>query len=348
TKMKFLQVLGLPLVLSSLAFAGDGVDATRHAPFPNPRRSGAGRVSFTSSNVNLLGWKTLSDFPGNNTSGNDCWGYTSPSGREYAIIGLSDGTGFVEVTDPGNPVIVDFKLHNSAPSLWRCLKVYQAYAYAGSEAGGGVQVFDMTNIDAGIVTTPPAVFGGCTTATHTLALDEVSGFLYRAGGSGNPCPSGFPAGLQIYSLANPAAPVLVGQWNIGRYVHECQVVKWDLPGIYFNKQIAFCYSEDSSGGGNARLEILDVTNKGAITMISSTPYTGSAFSHQGWLSNNKLNLYLDDELDDGSFGGARTRVFGITNLAAPSYLGFFSSGAASIDHNLYVKGNRIYESNYRS
>ena len=57
---------------------------------------------------------------------------------------------------------------------------------------------------------------------------------------------------------------------------------------------------------------------------------------------------LNDELDDGSFGGARTRVFNMANLAAPSYLGFFSSGAASIDHNLYTKGNKLYEGNYRS
>ncbi len=346
--IKVPQAIGLSFVLSALAFAGVGVDATRRAPFPNPRHSGAGRIAFTSSNVQLLGWKTLSDFPGANTSGNDCWGYTSPSGREYAIIGLSDGTGFVEVTDPGNPVIVDFEPHNSAPSLWRCVKVYEDYAYAGSEAGGGVQVFDMTSIDAGIVTAT-AVFGGCTTATHTLAVDETSGFLYRAGGGGNPCPGALPAGLQIYNLANPAVPALVGLgWNTGRYVHECQVVTWDLPGIYLGKQIAFCYSEDSSGGTNPRLQILDVTNKLAITQISSTAYTGGSFSHQGWLSNNKLHVYLNDELDDGSFGGARTRLFSVSNLAAPSYLGFFSSGAASIDHNLYVKGNRIYESNYRS
>src|SRR6185295_19852345 len=130
-----------------------GVDLSRRAPYPNPRQSGQGRVPFVSSNVQLMGWKTLSDFPGANTSGNDCWGYTSPSGREYAIIGLSNGTGFVEVTDPGNPVIVDFK--TGPGSLWRCLKTYQGYAYAGSEGGGNVQVFNMTNIDSGIVTVLP-------------------------------------------------------------------------------------------------------------------------------------------------------------------------------------------------
>jgi choice-of-anchor B domain-containing protein len=344
--MKVHQVLGFSLVLTSVALAGGGVDATRHAPFPSPRHSGVGRVAFSSNNVQLLGWKTLADFPGGNTSGNDCWGYTSPSGREYAIIGLSNGTGFVEVTDPSDPTIVDFEPHNSSPSLWRCIKVYGNFAYAGSEAGGGIQIFNMTNIDSGVVTASSIAGSSCSTATHTLALDTTSGFLYRAGGGGT-C-SGVYQGLQIYSLANPAAPALVGQWNTGRYVHECQVETWDIAGPYFGKQIAICFTEDTSGGTNPRVQVLDVTNKAAISIISTTSYTGSSFSHQGWLTPNKQHMYLDDELDDGSFGGARTRVFNMANLAAPSYLGFFTSGASSIDHNLYTKGNRVYESNYRS
>ena len=51
---------------------------------------------FPHSNVTLLSWLTLGDFgvPGGG-NGNSCFGYTSPSGREYAIIGLSTGTAFV-------------------------------------------------------------------------------------------------------------------------------------------------------------------------------------------------------------------------------------------------------------
>ena len=162
----FLLALVVP-ALSTLAFAGDGVDATRAAPFPSPRHSGAGRIAFTASNVQLLGWLPVSEFPAGNQSGSDCWGYTSPSGREYALIGLSGGTGFVEVTDPGAPVLVDFEPHNSFQSLWRCLKVFGAYAYAGSEGGGGIQIFDMTNIDAGVVTASSVTGSSCTTSTHT-------------------------------------------------------------------------------------------------------------------------------------------------------------------------------------
>lgn len=338
--------LGLFLLPATpFALAPGDEDASPHPPFPSPRHSGQGRIEFSSSNMVLLGWKSLADFTVSTVSANDCWGYTSPSGREYAIIGLSNGTGFVEITDPGAPEIIDFE--SGVPSLWRGVKTYQDHAYAISEGGGGIQVFDLSQIDSGVVThVGDVTTGGCTTATHTLAVDEVSGFLYRAGGSSTPCGGG-PQGIVIYSLANPASPSLVGSWNT-KYVHECQVVTWDIPGPNFGKQIAFCYSEDGSGGGNPRLTILDVTNKGAIAQLSSTPYTGGAFSHQGWLSANKQHLYLDDELDDGSFGGSRTRIFDISNLAAPSYLGFFSSGVGSIDHNLYVNGNLVFEGNYRS
>ncbi len=332
------------LPATAFALVPGNEDASPHRPFPSPRHSGTGRIEFTSSNVQLVSWLSLSDFPGGNTSASDCWGYTSPSGREYALIGLSAGTGFVEITDPGAPELLYFG--SGASSLWHGLKVYQEYAYVVSEGGLGIQVFDMSQIDSGIVTHVGDFAGGsCTTATHTLAIDEVSGYLYRAGG-GSSC-GGVPQGLQIYSLANPESPALVASWN-NKYVHECQVVTWDLPGPNFGKQFAFCYSQDTSGGTNPRLLILDVSNKNMITQVSSTSYAGGAFSHQGWLSADKMNLYLDDELDDGSFGASRTRIFNISNLAAPSYLGWFSSGAGSIDHNLYVDGNRIYEANYRS
>jgi len=333
-------------LLTSIAFAGDGLDLTRQAPFPSPRHSGAGRIAFSANNVQLLGWKTVFDFDGGNQSANDCWGYTSPSGREYALLGMTAGTGFVEVTDPGDPVIVAFVAHppTAVDSMWRCIKTYQHYAYSGSEGGGGIQIFDLANIDSGTVTSSSITGSSCTTSTHTLALDEVSGFLYRCGGISS-CGD---QGLEIYSLADPASPAHVGAWNTGRYVHEAQVVTWDLPGPYLGRQIAFCFSQNNSSGNVARLQILDVTNKAAITLIATKGYTGGLFSHQGWLSTDKLHLYLNDEFDDDSFGLSRTRIFDVADLAAPNYLGYFSSGASSTDHNLYVKGNRIYEGNYRS
>src|SRR5262245_15892880 len=146
-------------------------------------------IVFPANNVTLLSWISLTDFgvpSGGN--GNSCFGYTSPSGREYAIMGLSTGTAFVEVTQPGNPQIVAQVPGPS--SLWRDMRVFQNYCYAISEGGGGIQVMNLANIDAGQVTQLPAVNDDASPATHTLAINTASGYLYRAGGNGN--------GLRIY------------------------------------------------------------------------------------------------------------------------------------------------------
>lgn len=313
--------------------------AQKQAAFKGPVLINPGSISpltFPANNVSLLAWFPLATF-GNHSSGNDCWGYVSPSGREYALVGLSDGTAFVEVTDPGQPVIVS--VQSGPNSLWRDIKVYQDRAYAVSEGGSGIQVFNLSQIDNGVVTFVTTVTTGGTTATHNVAIDEVSGFLYRCGGGSN--------GIRIYSLANKDNPTFVGEWN-NRYVHDAQVVTY-TSGTYAGKQVAFCFSESTSGGGSPAVDILDVTNKGSITSFSQAGYSNAVFSHQGWLTTDRKYLYVDDELDESSFGtNTTTRIINVTNLSAPFFTGTFSSGLPAIDHNLYVRGNMIYEANYRS
>jgi hypothetical protein len=69
---------------------------------------GSASVAFPSSGIDLRSWISLTEFDLSATAANDCWGYvSSASGREYALIGLSLGTGFVEVTDPADAQVVD-------------------------------------------------------------------------------------------------------------------------------------------------------------------------------------------------------------------------------------------------
>jgi hypothetical protein len=59
--------------------------------------------SYPCKNVDLLAHLPLSTF--GSTKANDVWGWThSGSGREFAIFALSEGTAFVEITNPTNPV----------------------------------------------------------------------------------------------------------------------------------------------------------------------------------------------------------------------------------------------------
>ncbi|MHC4845740.1 MAG: choice-of-anchor B family protein [Planctomycetota bacterium] len=313
----------------------------QQAPFAGPMvvNPGAGSTVFQGSGVTLLSWLPLGDF-GAQSSGADCWGYTSPSGREYAIMGLSDGVGFVEVTDPGAPVLLTTLA--AVNSGWRDIKIYEDHAYYVSEGGDGIVVVDRSNIDSGVVNIVNQVTGPGTDATHNVAIDEDSGFLYRVGGGTSPIE-----GLRIYSLANKSNPAFVGEWD-DRYIHDAQIVTY-ASGPFAGKQVAFCYSEDTAGGTNPAVDILDVTNKNNIQLISQLNYSGGVFSHQGWLSPDLNTLYLNDELDELSFGTlTTTRVADVSNLNNPVQVGSFTSGLTSVDHNLYTQGNLIYEANYRS
>ena len=59
-------------------------------------------------NMDLLAHVPLSDFSINPSAANDIWGfYDLNDNKEYAIIGLRNGVGVVEVTDPTLPRVVD-------------------------------------------------------------------------------------------------------------------------------------------------------------------------------------------------------------------------------------------------
>lgn len=295
---------------------------------------------FVSSNVQLRSWLTPTDLGAPAGEGADCWGYVSGSGREYAIITLTNATVFVEVTDPDNPVVVltDAGVPNS---IWHDVKVFGTYAYAVSEGGQGIRVYDMANIDSGVVTRLANVTTGGVTSSHNIAIDTQSGFIYRCGGA-----SGL--GIRFYDInANPAAPVFVGQWT-DRYVHDAQIVTY-TSGPYAGKQIAFCCSGFGNGSTDTALAIVDVTNKAAPVVMSITPYSSRAYCHQGWLSEDRQYFYLDDELDESTFGTTTTtRIMNVVDLNAPFELPSYTNGINSIDHNLYTKGNFAYAANYRS
>ena len=39
------------------------------------------------------------------SGGNDSWGWTDPQdGTEYALVGLDNGTAFIDISDPVNPI----------------------------------------------------------------------------------------------------------------------------------------------------------------------------------------------------------------------------------------------------
>ncbi|MCA8960166.1 MAG: choice-of-anchor B family protein, partial [Planctomycetes bacterium] len=334
-------VLTIPQVTNG--HEGDPKLLSRQAPYSGPGYRavafGAPPMSFPSSDMTLLSWVTLTELGTGLENANDCWGYVSGSGREYAIIGTSDGTTVVEVTTPADPVIVG--TIGGVESLWRDIKVYGNHAYSVTEGAGGIQVIDLSGVDAGNVTLVATIDASAAEPrTHNVAIDTESGFLYRCGGG--------TMGLRIYDLADPTNPTFVGSWS-NRYVHDACVVTYPAGSAYAGQQIAFCCAGFNGGYSQTGLTILDVTDKANVIELAHLEYPDAVYSHQAWPSGDLQYLYLNDELDEYSASTpTTTRIIDIADLASPFVASTYTNGSTAVDHNMYTLGNLIFASNYRS
>lgn len=284
------------------------------------------------------------------TECNDIWGWTDPmNGKEYAIIGLTSHTAFVDISVPTAPVYLGKLPTASVSSIWRDIKVYSNHAYIVSEASAhGMQVFDLTRL-RGVVTPQTFTadfhytgFGRC----HNIAIDEVNGYAYAIGtrtyvpGSSGISNGGGP---HIINIQTPASPVFVNEYNAQGYSHDAQIVVYNGPDTdHLGKQIYI-------GSNENKVVVVDVTNKLAPVLISNFTYTNTAYTHQGWLTEDHKYFILGDEVDEQSFGfNTKTVIVDMSDLDAPVLKWNYNGQTPAIDHNGYTKGNDFYLANYRA
>jgi len=280
---------------------------------------------------------------------NDIWGWTDPLTQdEYVIIGLSGGTSFVRTTDPENPVVLGFLETRTSSSTWRDIKVYANTAYIGSEASNhGMQVFDLTQLrgrnDFRTLTSTYdyTEFGN----SHNIVVNEETGFLYAVGCTQSGYSRNCAGGLHMVDIRDPLNPRFAGCFSADGYTHDAQCVKYSGPDTnYYGREICFAYNEDS-------LTIVDVTNKNDPKMIGKAGYSGSMYTHQGWITEDQTMALLDDEQDEvynWSDKRTKTYLWDITNLANPTLRATHYSPELAIDHNQYIKGDLTFQSNYEA
>lgn len=275
-------------------------------------------------------------------SGNDIWGWTDPlTGREYALVGRSLGTSFVDISEPRAPIYLGDLPTSTVPSTWRGIKVFSDHAFIVSEAPNhGMQVFDLTQLRN--VTSPPVTFTEAAHysgfgSTHTLAMNTRSGYAYAVGT--RTCEGG----LHVVDVRTPATPRAAGCFSLDGYTHETQCVIYAGPdATYRDREICFNSNEDT-------LTIVDATDKREQVQLSRTGYGGSAYTHQGWLTEDQRFFLVNDEGDELAFRHpTRTWIWDVSDLDAPVLANRYDGPSTSIDHNLYIRGHLVYESNYRS
>ena len=297
---------------------------------------------FDSSGVTLLSRVTLEDLatfagtPGNPSSANEMWGYTSPSGREYAIMGTTTGTGYVDVTRPADPVIVGFIDDGVFGTRDMAIFGELAYVTAGSLE---LQIIDLSDIDNGNVTEVKRTdLGIGFTSSHNVYINAASATLYLPFSNLNDA-----IGLPAVSLADPLNPVLVGTWTdavADVSCHDVQVITY-TSGPNAGKEIAFCFAAEHG------LKIVDVTNKASMVTLSTLDYGTVGLCHQGWASENGRYVFIGDEFDEFSLvAGMTTYVADVLDLENPTLASTFEYDACNVDHNMMVRGDYLYQANY--
>jgi len=286
------------------------------------------------SGITMLATIPFSELPGENVEANDIYGYTSPSGREYALCGMRKGLAFLEITTPTAPVVVGYTTNTE--SLWGDMCTHGTYAYKVNEAANGIQVIDMTNIDSGSVTLVTEIFDGPQNSSHNIQANNESGYIYTLGSDN------FGGGIMAFNVSDPANPVFEGGWD-GNYAHDALFRSYPS-GTYAGREFSFV------AGGGGGVHIVDVTDKTNMFSMSASTYPGISYTHQLWLDDDERYLYVNDELDElvGNVPTTTTYVFDVTDLSNPVYLHSFTNGITATDHNMSGRGNLLFQANYES
>ena len=271
--------------------------------------------------------------------GNDSWGWTDPdNGDEYAIMGVKNGTVFIDISDPINPIYLGKLPTHTDNSTWRDIKVYQNHAFIVSEAiNHGMQVFDLTRLKN--VSNAPETFNEDAHydgfgSSHNIVINEETGYAYSVG------DNTYSGGAHFIDISDPLNPIAAGGYSDDGYTHDAQVVIYNGPDTdYTGREIYIGSNED-------KVVIVDVTDKNTPQHISSVSYSNFSYTHQGWITEDFKYYILGDESDEINLGfNTKTIVLDFTDLDNPIHSFDYSGPTLATDHNGYVNGDFFYLAN---
>jgi len=246
-------------------------------------------------------------------------------------------------------------------SVWRDFKVFDDHLYVVSDGQAhGMQVFDLTRLrefdgETPLTLTEDNLYDRFLNA-HNIAINEETGFAYVIGITNSEiCGSRDSTGLHMIDLNNPKNPEFAGCYfdpetdlasspNVGNgYIHDTQCVNYAGPDSdHAGKEICVSSAEGA-------VVITDVTDKSLPVTLGFDSKVDMRYSHQGWLTEDHSFFLMNDEVDEMDFGrNTKTYVWDVRDLDNPEFVGFHEHNGFAIDHNLYIKNELVFQSNYTS
>jgi choice-of-anchor B domain-containing protein len=265
----------------------------------------------TSLNVTLFG--TLNPIP---VRYSGCWGWTSPSGNEYALLGGFEGTHVISIDDSLNIYEADFV--DGQNSNWREITVIGDHAFVVTEGAGdlqGMQVIDLSPLPDSVH--PVATYTQTFTRGHIISRDLTtdSAYVYVSGTSTT-------GGVHILDVSDPGQPTEIGLYDPPYYIHDAHV----RGNLMFAAAL---------GTG---LDIVDISDKTSPQLIGEIDHP-SQFTHSSMTTDDGKHIVVTDEVD-----GLPARIWNIENLDSPQQVAQYSANLQSLVHNPYVLGDLLFVS----
>ncbi len=259
---------------------------------------------------------------------NEVWGYAQ-DGKEYAIIGSTFGTHFIDVTDPNNPqelIRVGGKAQGTG-LIHRDFHNMGTYLYAVADEGASsLQVMDMSGLpDTVIVVYDSSEY---IQRSHNIFIDTSSALLYAVS-----VRSSVGGGLVVLDISIPQEPKLVNSLNM-------------IDGVSVNPHDVFV-QRDTVFINNARagLVIADFVDPQNPKLISSyEEYQEMGYNHSGWATPDMDIYYMADE----TFA-TRIKVLDLKDISEPeviSVLNIRDTINDGLPHNPLWFCNRLYVASY--
>ena len=287
--------------------------------------------SQSSFNVNLLFNWSDSTLPGSNAFNNtynEVWGFVQ-GGREYVVIGSTNGTHIFDVNDPINAVQVEFipGAVQGPQVVHRDYHDYNGYLYMVCDEGPStLQIADLSHLPD----SAPLVYDSdqLIARSHNIFIDPSSARLFA-------CGSGYQ--LKVLSLTNPTNPT--------------QLLNCNTDVSFWPAEIGYCHDvfvKNDTAYLNAPnipgLFIVDFNNIQNVQMVGSlTAYPEQGYNHSGWLNESGQYYAMVDETH-----GTRIKLVDVSNFMDIEVVSFMGSeiDPISIAHNAIFKGENLFVSHY--
>ena len=256
---------------------------------------------------------------------NEVWGYVQ-NDREYAIIGTTEGTHFLDITNASEPVEVDFVAGEQQGPIvvHRDYHNLDNYLYMVCQEGqSSLQIADLSYLpdSVHVVYDSDELLVG----SHNIFIDTTQTVLYTVFTFVN--GTNDLVRWQRIDISDPESPTLIDQSTSGPYIHD----------LYVDDGMAIM------NRGNTDMAIYDFNQSPPQVLGTIDGYIGQGYNHSGYPTPDWNTYVMGDETH-----GSPIKVLDISDPTDIEVLSTVTSGVdeLSIAHNQIVLDNKLYSAYY--